>query len=709
MRATFLFLSLLARASPQILARNVTWTSGGSDVGWSPRAGTYFVVPWIPAGEALIIGGHNSTSLYGFDGGGGGAFSDVWASSESLSSWRELNASAPWGPRAGSAAAARIKSDGTALALLIGGFVAPGAGSPASSAPLSSLALFGDVWWTNDGGNWTRVDASMPWGPRYGHALTHGNSRGSNAFWLLGGAVGSSIDDAKAVADVWMSMDGLAWKSVSANTTAMYSPPRIFFAAAAFSTRLWVAGGVTDAGVLLRDLWMSDPGGASWFAVPGVGGGSWSPRAGALLWPTQTPNTRLWLLGGQESEVSLPSMSAVPPIPRLAGDAWRSDISGASGWELVENATEFGGQPRGWSGRAMIGGVQNYNGPQFGPGFVGGLSAAFSGAPATPAADVWIPLLNIECESRNEVCSRHGICSNLFSGGALGFSFFCQCDAQWLGSSCGTKRSCDNRVCGVHGMCTPSVPGDVNDTCKCLDSKSWALDPTGQSCSVPICASGCNTPFGSCADAPGTCTCVPGRVGSLCEFSENELHEAGRFITDHLTEIFSATFVVGIVALVFLSAWANAIAMTPLHQRKQVRLVTALETMKSLWFDDSSALSVDDAWVPKRHPVFGSLRARFGGRNNADPKSGESTALLRDAVAPDSSASFESFQSRHGGAVAFSPMSSSKAAVPGSPSAANRDVGVGALPVKKTRLRWNEELADVRTYVKGSSLRDDDN
>ncbi len=703
-----LCLSQLVR--PQEIARNVTWESDGSDVGWSPRAGTFFVVPWIPDGEALIIGGHNSTSLYGFDGAGGGAFSDVWASSESLSSWRELTAGAPWGPRAGSAAAAHIKSDGSALALLVGGYVAPGAGAPASGAPLSSLTLFDDVWRTSDGGNWTRVNASsMPWGPRFGHALTYGNSRGSNAFWLLGGAVGASIDSAKAVADVWSSTDGgVVWKSFGANTTVMYSPPRVFFAAAAFATRLWVAGGVTDAGVLLRDLWMTDPSGVSWFAVPGAGGGAWSPRAGALLWPTQQPNTRLWLLGGQESDVSPPSMSAAPPIPRLAGDAWRSDISGASGWELVENATEFGGQPRGWSGRALVGGVQNYRGPEFGPGFVGGLAAAFSGAPATPAADVWVPLLNIECESRNEVCSRHGVCSSLFDGGALGFSFFCSCDAQWLGFSCDAKRSCDASVCGVHGVCTPSVPGDVKDTCKCLDSKSWALDPTGQSCSVPICASGCNPPFGSCTDAPGTCTCVPGRVGALCELSESELHEAARFITEHLMEIFNAAFVAGLVALTFLSAWANAIAMTPLHQRKPARLAAAFEAMRSLWSnDDASVLNADDAWVPKHHPVFGSLRARLGGRGSADAKSSESTALL-DAAAPDSSsAAFESFQSRHGGAVAFSPMSSSKAAAPGSPSA-SRDVGVGALPVKKTRLRWNEELADVRTYVKGSSLRDDD-
>lgn len=145
-----------------------------------------------------------------------------------------------------------------------------------------------DVWWSNDGAQWTLATANAGFSPRTGHQLVVYN----NQLWVIGGAVGKEYKN-----DVWSSRDGTHWVLQTANAAFA---PRTSYQAVAYKNKLWVIGG------RLGDIKYSNG------QLTGLSNDVWSSLDG-INWTQQTAsaeflprmghqvavfNNKLWLVGG---------------------------------------------------------------------------------------------------------------------------------------------------------------------------------------------------------------------------------------------------------------------------------------------------------------------------------------------------------------------------------------------------------------------------
>jgi hypothetical protein len=182
------------------------WAQEASSVAWSPRDS---------AGELVydnkmwILGGYKPDRT-----------NQVWYSTNGTD-WMQATAAAGWAGR--NLPGSLVYND---KMWILGGF----------SGPTAEMVSRNDVWYSQDGANWTQATASAPWAGRGAMSAAVFNDQ----MWVLGGFQADNNQGFQHFDDVWRSSDGANW-----NRAVEHAPwgERAMHQSVAFNGRLWVIGG----------------------------------------------------------------------------------------------------------------------------------------------------------------------------------------------------------------------------------------------------------------------------------------------------------------------------------------------------------------------------------------------------------------------------------------------------------------------------------
>lgn len=206
-------------------------------------------------------------------------YNDVWSSPDGVN-WTSVNANAPFATRElFSSVAFNPYTGGNDGALWVIGGVGDSSGNS---------TYLGDVWYSQDGANWTEATANPAFGARYAHSSVVFN----NKIWVIGGVRPGS----GAFSDVWSSSDGVNWTEATANAPFT---PRWEFTALAYNNLMWVIGGFTNSGAPLNDVW-SSPDGVNW--TEETPSAEFSARG---LHSSVVFNNEMWAICGSTGSTSL--------------------------------------------------------------------------------------------------------------------------------------------------------------------------------------------------------------------------------------------------------------------------------------------------------------------------------------------------------------------------------------------------------------------
>src|SRR5208283_539539 len=267
------------------------WTEINADAPWSPRA--FFSCLEMPDGSIVIMGGGSN---------------DVWRSTDAGATWSEITENAPW--------QARNRFDSVALPdgsiVLMGGW--------------TGSNFLNDVWWAQDkGASWTQMTSNADWSPRGDFSSV---VLPDGSILLIGGTninVLSSNPDTN-YNDVWRSVDnGIRWTQVTSN--AEWGPRSYPSVGLLPDGTIVLMGGLGNSGIGLNDVWSSSDEGATWKLVTPDAG--WPGRYGQSM--AVMPDGSIVIMGG---------LSYIPPYNStvLLNDVWRSTDGGKTWTELTANA-----------------------------------------------------------------------------------------------------------------------------------------------------------------------------------------------------------------------------------------------------------------------------------------------------------------------------------------------------------------------------------
>ena len=141
-----------------------------------------------------------------------------------------------------------------------------------------------DVWYSDDGMNWTAAIENAAFGERSSHASTVFQDR----MWVAGGYASGGTTN-----DVWSSSDGVVWEQATAGAKF---PTRAGHTLTAFNSALWVIGGRSGALVTgydeLADVWMSYNG-RNWYKITDD-----APLGSRFSHVALVHDNKLWVIGG---------------------------------------------------------------------------------------------------------------------------------------------------------------------------------------------------------------------------------------------------------------------------------------------------------------------------------------------------------------------------------------------------------------------------
>ena len=169
----------------------------------------------------------------------------------------------------------------------------------------SSGARYNDVWWSEDGKDWTPVEPTDPTNPRrFSARAAHQVVVHDNRLWVIGGADGSTRYN-----DVWWSEDGADWTKVEPTDP---TDPRRFSTrhrhqVVAHNDELWVIGGSEGLFSSKNDVWWSEDNGKTW--TKATASADFSTRDGHQA---VVHDNRLWVIGGSD-------------VGARNNDVWRSE------------------------------------------------------------------------------------------------------------------------------------------------------------------------------------------------------------------------------------------------------------------------------------------------------------------------------------------------------------------------------------------------
>jgi hypothetical protein len=135
--------------------------------------------------------------------------------------------------------------------------------------------FYSDVWNSEDGINWEKVDVSKnKWLPR---GLIGGRAIFKDRIWIIGGGTYDTRDRTVRIlySDVWSSADGINWEC---HTPYAEWEAREYHDVAAWDNKLWILEG-TSVGQIKginnrNDVWFSENG-DNWTELPDI---PWKPR-----------------------------------------------------------------------------------------------------------------------------------------------------------------------------------------------------------------------------------------------------------------------------------------------------------------------------------------------------------------------------------------------------------------------------------------------
>ncbi len=204
--------------------------------------------------------------------------SDVWSSANGVK-WDLINNEVPWAQRV--LHYTFVFQD---KIWILGGQTLP------QFAP-AEQHYYNDVWNTEDGVEWQRLESAEPrWTPR---GMIGGSAIFNDRVWILGGGTYDTPDKPDRIyyRDIWSSADGVHWQCH--NEQAPW-PPRDYHEVAVFDDKLWVLEGHNGTDNL-NDVWYS-PDGETWHELPDV---PWAPRHAASVCIYQDA---LWVIAGNNME-----------------------------------------------------------------------------------------------------------------------------------------------------------------------------------------------------------------------------------------------------------------------------------------------------------------------------------------------------------------------------------------------------------------------
>ncbi|MDA0834858.1 MAG: hypothetical protein O2955_03540 [Planctomycetota bacterium] len=204
---------------------------------------------------------------------------DVWNSSDGKT-WSLVTDDIPWGDRA---LHYTVVHDGKIW--VMGGQTMP------EFAKSSGDIVFDDIWNSDDGKHWTKVEPNKPYWSQRG--VICGSAVFNDRMWIIGGGIYITAKrDWGFQNDVWSSADGVNW--TLHNESAPWTP-RIYHVVSVFDDRLWVLQGRIQGTVDVADAWYSADG-VSWTEVPNT---PWKGRHASSVFAY---DNALWLVAGNSME-----------------------------------------------------------------------------------------------------------------------------------------------------------------------------------------------------------------------------------------------------------------------------------------------------------------------------------------------------------------------------------------------------------------------
>ena len=250
--------------------------------GWSSADGIHWRhefddAPWVHASQGMSGVHDGQIWLLGGLTQSGKDFrpaNQVWSSADGAV-WKLVTDNAAWEPRIG----ATVVEFKQKLWLM---------GGTARSPDPDGLASFNDVWISEDGAEWVKVNAAAPWAPRAFHASVVHDGK----MWIMGGGYWAKRPG--LFGDIWNTEDGITWQKV---TSKAAWPERIWSTASSYAGMIWVMGGFIE----------KPRGGAKdvWFSRNGQDWRLYLPFRS--LPPRQAPASivfadALWVVGGSDTD-----------------------------------------------------------------------------------------------------------------------------------------------------------------------------------------------------------------------------------------------------------------------------------------------------------------------------------------------------------------------------------------------------------------------
>lgn len=289
------------------------WVLGGntdppsSDVWFSSDGSQWFQAtekaPWtardsfasvVFEGRIWVIGGRRMEGRSD-DDPMSDVLNDVWYSSDG-ENWTLATEEAQWSRRAGHSS---VVFDNKIW--LIGGYEIVEQ-EDRNGNPHYLLGMKNDVWYSEDGVNWTQATDSASWSERARHTSVVYDGR----MWIIGGyeyqlpSMTPPLQFIETYGDVWSSTDGIIWGEIHQEETETWRGEygRTHHRSLIFDDEMWIIGGQWVVGTgghtsgLYSDVWASSDG-AHWTQL--IENPGWSPRT---RFSCTVFDSKVWVMGG---------------------------------------------------------------------------------------------------------------------------------------------------------------------------------------------------------------------------------------------------------------------------------------------------------------------------------------------------------------------------------------------------------------------------
>ncbi|MEM7374741.1 MAG: hypothetical protein AAF587_39480 [Bacteroidota bacterium] len=218
--------------------------------------------PWTGRSNHTALVFNNKLWVLGGNPCCGGRKNDVWSSEDGIN-WTEETASAAWAPRA---VHTSVVFDGKMWVL--GG-----------NSSYSSGSEFSDVWYSEDGVNWTLAVDNAPFQGRYNHEMLVYDDK----MWIIGGR---DVNKSYSAKQIWNSSDGVNWTLINDNYGFGFANTGEVLE---YDDKMWLIGGYND-----NVRWSTD--GITWAQVTNEAAFGEKINHASVVY-----DNRMWVISGSDN------------------------------------------------------------------------------------------------------------------------------------------------------------------------------------------------------------------------------------------------------------------------------------------------------------------------------------------------------------------------------------------------------------------------